>query len=349
MVTSNTRVCSTHFKETDFAKTTSIGTETQVRRLVAGVVPSVFAWNANAPSKPTRRVLIREHAVEADGKKRAGRSIRTVSESPVVTDACAGINPGSVVDQSTPAPYLEHDYLKSQLSATFVQELVGRLESRAEELEWQMRHLRLRSVSLESLKGNDKLFKHYTGLPKFSTFEALVRYLTPKARRLRWWRGLVTRKRLLFGVAFGKQGDREYQPMKLSIAEQFFAVLVRLRRAASVQEMAQRNDMSNSSFSKLFTTWMNFLAYELRDLHRVPATKPRVLIKSFLKFPHTRVIIDCTEVFSQRPSGLHARKQLFSNYKHHTTSKFLVGIAPSGAINYVSNMWGGRASDKKSL
>ena len=95
-----------------------------MRRLVAGVVPSVFAWNANAPSKPTRRVLIVEHAVEADGKKRAGRSIRTVSESPVVTDACAGINPGSVADQSTPAPYLERDCLKSQLSATFVQELI---------------------------------------------------------------------------------------------------------------------------------------------------------------------------------------------------------------------------------
>ena len=111
--------------------------------------------------------------------------------------------------------------------------------------------------------------------------------------------------------------------------------------------MVRRCGISTASFSKLFTTWINFLAYELRALHEVPSRKPRVLIKSFLKFSPTRILIDCTEVFSQRPSGLHARKQFFSNYKHHNTSKFLVGISPSGSVTYVSNMWGGRASDKK--
>ena len=65
-----------------------------------------------------------------------------------------------------------------------------------------------------------------------------------------------------------------------------------------------------------------------------------------IKFPHTRIIIDCSEVFCKRPSGLQARKQLFLNYKHHTTVEFLVGISPSGVMSYVSDMWGGRASDK---
>ena len=105
-------------------------------------------------------------------------------------------------------------------------------------------------------------------------------------------------------------------------------------------EMSRRCSLSPSYFSKLFTTWINFLAYELRALHKVPAANPRVLIKAFTKFPHTRVVIDCTEVFCKRPSGLTARKQLFSKYKHHNTFKFLLGIS--------SNMWGGRASDKKS-
>ena len=38
---------------------------------------------------------------------------------------------------------------------------------------------------------------------------------------------------------------------------------------------------------------------------------------------------------------------MFSNYKHHATTKFLVGISLSGSVLYVSNMWRGRASDKK--
>ena len=154
-------------------------------------------------------------------------------------------------------------------------------------------------------------------------------------------------KRLCDGVQVGKQGDRFY-PTKLSIEEQFFTVLVHLRTAPSVMEMARRCSRSPSYFSKLFTTWINFLAYELRALHKVPAAHPRVLIKAFTKFPHTRVVIDCTEVFCKRPSALTACKQLFSNYKHHNTFKFLVGISPSGSVLYISNMWGGCASDKKS-
>ena len=92
---------------------------------------------------------------------------------------------------------------------------------------------------------------------------------------------------------------------------------------------------------------MNFLAFELQAMHEDPLTNPRVLIKSFMKFQHTRIVIDCSEIFDKRPSGLHARKQLFPNYEHHTTAKFLVGISPSGANLYISDMWGGRASDNK--
>ena len=48
----------------------------------------------------------------------------------------------------------------------------------------------------------------------------------------------------------------------------------------------------------------------------------------------------------KRSSDLDSRKKTFSNYKHHDTVKFLVGLSPSLAVNYVSKAWGGRASDK---
>lgn len=37
----------------------------------------------------------------------------------------------------------------------------------------------------------------------------------------------------------------------------------------------------------------------------------------------------------------------FSNYKHHTTVKFLVGITPSGVISFVSEDWPGKTSDRE--
>ena len=36
----------------------------------------------------------------------------------------------------------------------------------------------------------------------------------------------------------------------------------------------------------------------------------------------------------------------WSDYKHHNIIKCLVGISPSGFITFLSNCYGGRASDK---
>ena len=41
-----------------------------------------------------------------------------------------------------------------------------------------------------------------------------------------------------------------------------------------------------------------------------------------------------------------ARAQTYSNYKHHNTVKFLIGITPQGVISFVLKGWGGRVSDK---
>ena len=52
------------------------------------------------------------------------------------------------------------------------------------------------------------------------------------------------------------------------------------------------------------------------------------------------VIIDCFEVFTERPSNLLARAATWSNYKHHNTFKVLLGITPQGTISFVSECWG---------
>ena len=43
-------------------------------------------------------------------------------------------------------------------------------------------------------------------------------------------------------------------------------------------------------------------------------------------FRRCAVIIDCSEVFIERPSDLLGRAPVWSNYKHHSTVKFLIGI-----------------------
>ncbi|CAH3117580.1 unnamed protein product, partial [Porites lobata] len=63
------------------------------------------------------------------------------------------------------------------------------------------------------------------------------------------------------------------------------------------------------------------------------------------KYSCTRVIIDCTEIRCQMPSSLLLNSKLFSSYKNHVTLKGLVGIAPSGAITFISQLCSGSISD----
>ena len=62
--------------------------------------------------------------------------------------------------------------------------------------------------------------------------------------------------------------------------------------------------------------------------------------------PKCAVIIDCFEIFVDRPSDLLARAQTYYNYKHHNTVKYLIGVTPQGTVCFISNGWGGRVSDK---
>ncbi len=64
-------------------------------------------------------------------------------------------------------------------------------------------------------------------------------------------------------------------------------------------------------------------------------------------YPSTRVIFDCTELFIEKPSSLRSQSITYSSYKHHNTAKGLIGIAPSAAITFVSDLFAGRVSDKK--
>ena len=64
------------------------------------------------------------------------------------------------------------------------------------------------------------------------------------------------------------------------------------------------------------------------------------------RYKNVRTIIDCTEIFVDRPGNLTARAATWSNYKHHNTLKYLVAITPLGAISFLSQAFGGRTSDK---
>ena len=62
-------------------------------------------------------------------------------------------------------------------------------------------------------------------------------------------------------------------------------------------------------------------------------------------YPNSRVIIDCTDIRTQRPSSLVLNSQLYSHSKGTHTFKFLLEIACHGAVTFVSSLYTGCMSD----
>ncbi|CAN7976549.1 unnamed protein product [Ixodes persulcatus] len=165
--------------------------------------------------------------------------------------------------------------------------------------------------------------KFFTGLPNCALFVALLQYILG-----------------------------HYQPKHSRIlphAQQLLMVLMKLRLGLLNKDLARRFRISCSSVSQICSSWIDILSRELRPcifwphMDDIRRRLPR-LCKVPL-FNNLRCAIDCSEVFIERPLSYKARSQTFSQYKHHNTLKFLIGICPSGGISYISQCWGGRVSD----
>lgn len=150
-----------------------------------------------------------------------------------------------------------------------------------------------------------------------------------------------------------KQMDSKklYRTKRLTLKDHLFLVLVKLRLGLKNKDIAFRFGVTFSIVSRIFRSWINemakFMSENLIYWPEKPALR-RNLPKCFKKDYRKAVcIIDCTEIFTERPLSLNARAQTWSNYKHHNTIKYLVAITPAGAVSFISDGWGGRVSDKE--
>ena len=196
--------------------------------------------------------------------------------------------------------------------------------------------------------------KVYTGLPSPKAFEFLFDYLSPKARFMQYWRGgKQTRKESCqppspFELATGYLKGRPGPERKLRLEQEFLLTLMKLRLALLTFDLGFRFQVSASTVSSVFITWVKLMSKELSVLIVWPSRQQikKTLPYCFKKlYPKVRCVIDCFECFTETPSGLDLAATLWSEYKHHYTFKVLVAITPNGAISYVSPCYGGRASD----
>ena len=147
--------------------------------------------------------------------------------------------------------------------------------------------------------------------------------------RIKFYTGLTTMSVLM--AVFELISPALPERKTVSKLQQLIMTIMRLRLNLPVQDLAYRFGVHASTVSRVFHTCVHAMYTSMSFLVLWPEREElkQTLPACFKeKFSSCAVIIDCFEVFIDRPSCLLARAQTWSSYKHHNTAKFLIGITP---------------------
>ena len=331
----NTRICSQHFEGG--------------QKLHRQHLPSIFPWTK---SKEKRRELKRLEVPRArECSKSKVPSVSSVME-PTMTATIADEN--RIEEESLVATSAE--ILMDQLSfvdeATQTENIfeedererkIQELNLKIEKLTKELKQLKLKhendKFNIEIFKDSPADIAFYTGFHDYETLMLSYSIVEESAKNINYG----TYSKITYDNKLGR-------PRKLSCFEEFILVLVKLRLGLFNLDLAHRFKVSESSVSLIFRTWIRFLRCEFEPLVRLP---PRDILQLHMPplfkkhYPQTALIIDCTEFEMERPSSLDNQSACYSQYKSRTTMKALIGITPSGATAFVSELYPGSTSDKE--
>ena len=193
---------------------------------------------------------------------------------------------------------------------------------------------------IETFVNDDAAIKIYTGFDNYQLLDTCFQFLGEAVNHLKYWGKQHS------STSIEKRGTSR----SLTPINEFFLVLCRLRCGLMERDLAYRFGISQPTVSRTLITWINFIYFKFKEINIWPSKQQIVhfmpqIFKEF--YPSTRCIIDATEIFIQSPSDPQAQQLTFSSYKNHNTFKALVCITPSGAISFVSKLYGGSISDRE--
>lgn len=332
------KVCSLHFRRED------IRTSINGRKYVAeGGVPSRFAWSVPSPRKrkvPTERVSLN---TSVPAKKRLSTCTSEASAETVDLGAVAAetvhidsechleissMDSGtSEMDHKKRIEEREVQLLQAQQELTSLRLENSELKRKLAESASQQEEISSRLFSLDRFT-SDADISFYTGLPNYATFMAIYEFLNPgeDCENIRSRSSPDVPEEFYNSdssddeenLLAAKKGSRR----KIRPVDEFFFVLCRLRRGFSERHLSNLYGVAQSTVSRMFIPWINFVYLKFGQVCIWPSKEviQKTMPADFKeKFPSTRIIIDCTEVFCEMPSSLLLNSELFSSYKNHVT------------------------------
>lgn len=129
--------------------------------------------------------------------------------------------------------------------------------------------------------------------------------------------------------------------------------LTKLKLGVPDDDLAVRYGVSRTTVQNIFMTFLHVL-YEVLYEGIMAKKSPKTsysgaeMPAAFKEFPNCRASIDCSEIEIEIPRGsIISQSVTFSNYKSRNTIKFIIAVAPNGAIIYASGCYLGSTSDRE--
>ncbi|XP_033998055.1 uncharacterized protein LOC117492030 [Trematomus bernacchii] len=240
----------------------------------------------------------------------------------------------------------DHEYCLNPATAVMANQVADEneaLKMQVRELQHQLEVLQLRSrFGIQRLAGSDEDIRFYTRFATYKHFLAFWKLVEPAAN--------TKMVRITNAKASSASSSDSSQPTtKLPPIDELLLFLMHLSVGLHLRDLAERFGIHRTTVSRIISTWTHFL-YQLLGSQRLWI--PREVVRAhlppeFSAFPNTQVVLDCTEVFCQTPSSLLLQSEVFSTYKSHATFKAMIGMAPHGAITFVSGLYAGSMSDRE--
>ena len=110
-----------------------------------------------------------------------------------------------------------------------------------------------------------------------------------------------------------------------------------------LRDLAERFGVNTTTASGIIAAWAHLLYILLgrQCLWISPETVRAHLPHEFSAFSDTQVVLDCTEVFCRTLSSTLLQSQASPKNKSHVAFKALIGMAPHGAVTFVSALYSG--------
>ena len=178
---------------------------------------------------------------------------------------------------------------------------ISALKEQINAINLEFEEFKSRHFSLDRIKNDPSAVKFYTGFPNYESLISVFKYFEPKFQRVHYWTGPKTFETIKEQLQYQSADMFRSKPgskRSLSLLEEFFIVLLRLKVVLFLGDIADRYHISSGHVSKIFTTWINFLYHELPLLFPFPsqANVRKYMPNQFKEYPTTRIIIDGTEL-----------------------------------------------------